>query len=153
MFDSIKGIIGDIAAGAIKDQRIALTKEQLTTLDLKLRDAISENARLSHRVIELENLVADRDAKIAQLQPVVNALDPKALEILKFFFDQSCNLSTQDIMRRFQLPMGVADYHTDTLLQRGLIQQTCFGVSSPFGEQPPMSAISGEGRKYIMQNV
>jgi hypothetical protein len=37
MFETIKGIIGDIAAGAMKDQRILLSQEQLITLDLKLR--------------------------------------------------------------------------------------------------------------------
>ena len=75
MFDTIKGIIGDIAAGAIKDQRIALSQEQLTALDAKLRDALSENARLSQRVMELEKLVADRDAKIESFQPSAD-LDP-----------------------------------------------------------------------------
>jgi hypothetical protein len=81
MFDTIKGIIGDIAAGAIKDQRIQLSQEQLTALDAKLREALSENENLSQRVTELEGLVAERDAKIAQLQPSAD-LDPFAFDIL-----------------------------------------------------------------------
>ena|SRR6266513_1560090 len=65
MFETIKGIIGDIAAGAIKDQRILLSQEQLTALDLKLCEALSENERLSQRVKELERLVAERQQQIA----------------------------------------------------------------------------------------
>ena len=60
MFDTIKGIIGDIAAGAIKDQRVALSREELTALDAKLREALSENENLSQRVTELEGLCSPR---------------------------------------------------------------------------------------------
>jgi superfamily II RNA helicase len=67
MFETIKGIIGDIAAGAIKDQRILLSQEQLIALDLKLREALSENERLSQRLKELERLVAERQRQIDQL--------------------------------------------------------------------------------------
>ena len=74
MFETIKGIIGDIAAGAVKDQRIALSKEQLSTLDFKLRDtseqlsvALRENAQLSLRITELEKLAEDQKSKIEQL--------------------------------------------------------------------------------------
>jgi hypothetical protein len=120
MFDTIKGIIGDIAAGVIKDQRIALSQEQLTALDAKLREALSENENLSQRVTELEGLVAERDAKIAQLQPSAD-LDPLAFEILKFFFNQSRDLSTKEVATQFSLPVGVAEFHADTLRQRSLI--------------------------------
>ena len=121
MFDTIKGIIGDIAAGAIKDQRIALSQEQLTALDAKLREALSENENLSQRVTELEGLVAERDAKIAQLQPSAD-LEPTAFAILKFFFEQSLDLSTTDIAAQFSLPIGIAEFHTDSLLEHRLIQ-------------------------------
>jgi hypothetical protein len=151
MFDTIKGIIGDIAAGEIKDQRIALSQEQLTALDAKLRDALSENARLSQRVMELEKLVADRDAKIGSLQPSPY-LDPFAFDILKFFFDQSRDLSADDAAAQFSLPIGVAQFHTDSLLERRFIQQTIIGVSTEFGEQPAMFAITSAGRKYVMQH-
>jgi len=123
MFDTIKGIIGDIAAGAIKDERIALSQDQLTALDHKLREALSENARLSQRVTELEQFVADRDAKIIQLQRSAD-LDPFASEILKFFFDESRDLSTREVAARFNMPIGVAEFHTDSLLELKLIQQT-----------------------------
>ena len=46
MFDTIKSIIGDIASGAVKDQRIALSQEQLGALDLKLREALDRIRQL-----------------------------------------------------------------------------------------------------------
>jgi uncharacterized protein with PIN domain len=51
MFETIKSIIGDIASGAVKDQRIALSHEQLSALDLKLHDAL---ARIRELEAELE---------------------------------------------------------------------------------------------------
>jgi hypothetical protein len=152
MLDTIKGIIGDIAAGAIKDQRIALSREQLNTLDAKLSDALSEVERLSRRVIELERLVAERDAKIAQLQPSAD-LDPSALEILRFFFNESRDLSVEEAATRFNTPIGVAQFHADTLLERGMIQQTTIGVfTDEYGDSPGIFAITAVGRKYVMQH-
>jgi uncharacterized protein with PIN domain len=54
MFDTIKSIVGDIASGAVKDQRIALSHEQLSALDLKLKEALAQNALLAQRTRELE---------------------------------------------------------------------------------------------------
>jgi hypothetical protein len=150
MFDTIKGIIGDIAAGAIKDQRIALSQEQLTALDAKLREALSENENLSQRVTELEGLVAERDAKIAQLQPSAD-LDPFAFEILKFFFNQSRDLSTKGVATQFSMPVGVAEFHADTLRERSLIELTSRGVSTESGMCPALFAITSAGRKYVME--
>ena len=58
MFDTIKSIVGDIASGAVKDQRIALSQEQLGTLDLKLKEALAQNALLTQRVSALESKLA-----------------------------------------------------------------------------------------------
>jgi uncharacterized protein with PIN domain len=70
MFDTLKAIIGDIASGAVKDQRIALSHEQLNALDLKLRDSLAEssalrsqNAVLTERVSELESKLRHAERK------------------------------------------------------------------------------------------
>ena len=64
MFDTIKSIIGDIATGAIKDQRIALSAEQLAALDRTLQETLAENATCNERVAELERLVTDQQAQL-----------------------------------------------------------------------------------------
>jgi hypothetical protein len=70
MFESIKGIIGDIASGAIKDQRIALSQEQLAALDAKLVSLAGEltasKARESNLATDNENL----RTRIQNLQPI-----------------------------------------------------------------------------------
>lgn len=85
MFETIKGVIGDLASGSIKDQRIALSQEQLAALDFKLRDALAEatvlrqraveseaeKATLRQRVAELEAANADLQAQLAAVQPTV----------------------------------------------------------------------------------
>jgi hypothetical protein len=53
---------------------------------------------------------------------------------------------------QFSLPIGVAQFHTDSLLERRFIQQTIIGVFTEFGEQPAMFAIPSAGRKYVMQH-
>ena len=79
MFESIKGIIGDIASGAIKDQRIALSQEQLTALESKLVSLAGEllNAKAIEkqsqaRIKKLESDNANINGKIERLQTVTD---------------------------------------------------------------------------------
>jgi hypothetical protein len=146
MFEAIKGIIGDIAAGTIKDQRIELSREQLAALDLKLRDTLAENTVLAKRVVQLEGLIKERNTEIAQLKSASpEKLDPKTLEILKFFFDRSDeDFPSEYIAHWFSLPQGVASYHVDTLRGRDLI--TLVGIA------PARFSIHPEGRRYIMEH-
>jgi hypothetical protein len=152
MFDTIKGIIGDIASGAVKEQRILLSQEQLAVLDRKLRDTLEEVSALRLRVRELDQLVADRDARIAELEPKGDRLDDQTFQILKFFFDQARDLSAQDIASQFGLSRGVAEFHKDSLAEKGFLHITVIGFESDFGAQPAMFAITSEGRKYVMQH-
>ena len=131
MFDTIKSIIGDIASGAVKDQRIALSQEQLSALDAKLRDALQDVSRLQKRVGELERAVADRDSHIAQLQPH-DSLDSAVADTLRFFFEQARDLSRDHIAARFHIPVGVAAFHIDVLAERGFVQLTVIGIFDGF---------------------
>jgi hypothetical protein len=78
-------------------------------------------------------------------------LDPFAFEILKFFFNQSRDLSTKEVATQFSMPVGVAEFHTDTLRERSLIELTRHGISIESGMHPALFAITSAGRKYVME--
>jgi hypothetical protein len=137
MFDTIKGIIGDIAAGAIKDQRIALSQEQLGALDLKLRDALSENTVLRKHVAELEQVVADRDARIQQLtvanqqQRYGNRMEIE--EQILLFLAQHARCTESAITQHLSIGDEKVRFHLQELERDGLI----FGAHDQ------------EGRRYL----
>jgi regulator of replication initiation timing len=68
MFDTLKSTIGDIASGAVKDQRIALSHEQLGALDLKLKDALTENSMLRSQNAVLARRVSELEAKLQRFE-------------------------------------------------------------------------------------
>jgi hypothetical protein len=70
MFDSIKSIIGDIASGASKDQRIALSQDQLVALDSKLKVLTEELAQSKSREAKLAIENADLRRELQHAQPV-----------------------------------------------------------------------------------
>ena len=91
MFEAIKGIIGDIAAGSIKDQRIALSQEQLIALNAKLEVLTGELANAHLRKAELQNRVSELQSDNANLrlqiqrhQPDAHGLTEEDIAALKF---------------------------------------------------------------------
>ena len=149
MFETIKGIIGDIAAGAIKDQRIALSQEQLTVLDAKLHDALSECDVLRQRVSELEQLSADREAQLQQLTEAQQRHDdrPEAeqriLLLLMAGSDGNRGQTIQQIAQQFQVGEQVVRLHLVDLKQADLIwPQNFLNRESEWH-------LSHEGRRYL----
>ncbi len=70
MFDSIKSIIGDIASGAIKDQRIALSESQLAALDSKLKVLAEELALSKSREAKLTTENTQLRQQLERAEPV-----------------------------------------------------------------------------------
>jgi hypothetical protein len=124
MFETIKGIIGDIAAGAIKDQRILLSQEQLIALDLKLREALSENERLSQRLKELERLVAERQRQIDQLNKATQPardLPEESEKMLVMFANSSRGITSDKVIVHMGFSQAKGDHYFDQLLKRKFV--------------------------------
>ncbi len=157
MFDTIKGIIGDIAAGAIKDQRIALSQEQLGALDLKLRESLhgvtilrAENARLSQHVTELEQLVADRDAQIQELtvtaqQPRTGDRTETENQIL-VFLSQHAGATDRAISAELGVSTEKIRFHVAELEQADFVYGQHF-----YTGQASHYHIGQEGRRYLIE--
>jgi hypothetical protein len=75
MFESIKGIIGDIASGAIKDQRIALSQEQLAALESKLVALAGELTASKARESKLASDNQQLRRQLEDSQPVAKPAD------------------------------------------------------------------------------
>jgi DNA-directed RNA polymerase specialized sigma subunit len=146
MFDTIKGVIGDIASGSVKDQRIALSHEQLTVLDGKFRDALEQVTLLTKRISQLEFDKANLEAQIQKFRPEIGTLDQQSKDILKFFFDRPDGLTSNEIAQRFKLSASAADYHVDVLFKRKFLQQLTMGMS-------PRCCINHNGREFVMTHA
>jgi DNA-binding transcriptional ArsR family regulator len=156
MFDTIKGIIGDIAAGSIKDQRIALSQEQLTALDHKLRDALAENTRFSQFVSELQKLVADRDAKIEQL---TTSADQQRLtrrsetdEKILLLLTNGRELTARQIASHLGISYDRTDVHLAALRDAELVYHHTYMRLEFEPERPPEWYLTNDGKHYLSQH-
>ncbi len=153
MFDTIRGIIGDIAAGAIKDQRILLSQDQLSALDLKLSEALSELGTLRQRVTELTELVGDRDAKIQQLEGAQKQQDQKrdtqaeqrVLVVLMDGTTSEHGLTLEQIMQQTGFSEQVTHLHLARLKGDNLILPRSFLT----GSRPQEWHLTKQGREYL----
>ena len=150
MFETIKAIIGDIAAGAIKDQRIALSQEQLAAVDLKLREALSENKGLRERVSALEQLVRGQDAQMKKLTAATQAqrtADLPEIEERILLTLASVEFMTEDaIAERLAVGHHVADHHLETLETAEMIwaEKVTYGA-------PRRWRLMSLGRDYLIE--
>lgn len=63
MIDSVRNILSDLASGKIKDERITLLADQLRDTERKLVDATGEISLLQSKIVELETIVENLEAK------------------------------------------------------------------------------------------
>jgi hypothetical protein len=150
------------AAELIKIQSLALAlqSEQLAIIE-KDSELVAENHGLKRKMLEMEHSHAEATAElqekhraeiakiIARDEEAKNALEPKTLEILKYFFDAGSDLNDIMIARKFGLSLSMAEYHTDTLITKKFIVQTTVG----FGPGSAAYGLTGIGREYVVKKV
>jgi DNA-binding transcriptional ArsR family regulator len=163
MFETIKGIIGDIAAGAIKDQRIALSQEQLTVLDARMREALEqlgasrrENTRLSQRVAELEQLVEDRDAQISQLtvpgdQPR-NGRRSETDEKILLLLTNGRELTARQIASQLGISLDRTEVHLAALRDAELVYHHSYIRLEFEPERPNEWYLTNDGKRYLAKH-
>jgi hypothetical protein len=85
-----------------------------------------------------------------------DALHPKAQEILLYLFKAAREVTEREITQKFQLEKSVAGYHLDELWKKKFITGNPVIILGGFGPErsapSPKYEITGEGRKYIVEN-
>jgi DNA-binding MarR family transcriptional regulator len=151
MFDSIKGIIGDLASGTVKDQRIALSQEQLTALDAKLKVLASELSEARSRISGLERENADLNQQLQHTKPV-RKLSKKEQSILLILAREGAGLTVEEVAHSIGEISSVAHHHCDELQSLGFIEQVRFRGEHRRIEGPDWGfALTKKGRKWIAE--
>jgi predicted transcriptional regulator len=164
MLDGTRNLLGDIASGKIKDERILLLADELRANDRKLSEATSEkevlqaeNAKLESQIIELESTITNLQERLRNAHLTTDELDPKANEILKIFFEATQPITAERIAQSVGLSVNEAKYHMDELGKRKFFQQA--------GAEPQMYRmgdrqtflstfqITSAGRKFYIEHV
>src|SRR5262245_30145035 len=115
MFDNIKGIIGDIGSGEIKGQRIALSQEQLSTLDLKLKVLSGKLSEAQRKIVLLEAENAYLKEQVQSLQ--LGGLPKETGDILRYLFDLGRDASIEHLAQHFGLEMSVVEFRIEELIE------------------------------------
>ena len=141
-----------IASGTgVAEDVVYLLESKVTTLAWQISELEKQNARLQE---ENHRLAVELSQLQVHAHPGGNGddLDPKAGEILKYFYDQNRDVSDFEIATHFQLDMKTASKHTEVLLKKRLIEVTWEEIQTWHGNCPPLFCIVDAGRNYIKTN-
>ena len=154
MFQSIKGVIGDIASGAVKNERIALSQEQLTVLDRKLREAVEEVASLNERVLKLESENASLKAQLQQThRSTGDDLGAVETSILKLLHSLYPKLPTrEEFLSTMKLKEVDLDYSLRRLIDRGFMRWPVGGLWYDGHQNPDGYSITDRGIDVIRKH-
>jgi Zn-finger domain-containing protein len=116
-----------------------LLTEQVAALESEYAHLKAENANLKMQ-LKLSSREGDE-------------LSRDTIKILKLFFDRAGDISTEEIVKSFNLKPSVADYHVDVLLKKKLIRETTAGMQTIFGLGASKFGLTSLGRRYVLENT
>ena len=158
--DTVKDVVRIATTAGLAKDVIDLLQAKTTLLTEQVAALQEENTTLLR---ENRNLATENQQLKTQLQnarPKGDGLEPKTQEILKYFFDNAREISVAEIARRFNMNLGVANYHTDALSEKKLISYCSvgmvimggFGDDSDGGDDSMKYDITAKGRKYVFES-
>ncbi len=152
IFSEIERLITEHGSATILRERLALAADQYAALERKLSELQSENETLRAQLKQsqeenekLKKLIPSRSGK-------PNDFDETTHRILKIFFNQSDDVSVDQVAQQIGVEQGIVEYHFDLMREACFIIQTRVGIETFGGSSPPMYGITPEGRKYVVQN-
>jgi hypothetical protein len=105
-----------------------------------------ELAKLRGEIETRDRIVSELRAKLEVFERN-DAIDAETVRVLKLFFDERREISSEEISLIFDMKSSVADFHIDDLGRRGLIVQnrdTKFHL--------PAFVITADGRAFIFKH-
>ena len=150
--------MGTAAAETVKEiVRIAasagLAKDTITLMEKKAASLTEQIATLESEYANLRSENANLRAQLRLLPEEGEELSRDTIKILKLFFDRACDISTEEILKSFNLKPSVGDYHIDVLLKKKFIRETTVGMQSIFGSSVSKFGLTTLGRRYILENT
>jgi hypothetical protein len=145
-------LINEHGSSTILKERILLINDKYEVLQTKLELSEKENAQLRKENEEFRNKLEALECKN---QVEVSKLPEAQINLLKVLFNNTDGVDEKVLANELQVDLGTLNYHTDELLEGGLIDHPGFTMANSFTGEPGSCYhnISKEGRKYLIEVV
>jgi hypothetical protein len=129
-----------------------LAKDAITLLEKKAVLLAEQVAALESEQAGLRAENANLKAQLRLLPEEGEELSGDTKKILKLFCDRACDISTEEILKSFNLKPSVGDYHIDVLLKKKFIRETTSEMLEPSGFGVSKFGLTTLGRRYVLEH-
>lgn len=128
------------------DKKITLLTEEISSLQLRLDQSLSENSDLKQKIGYLEQ-------QLQSLCPKDDGLKEDTKAILKFLFNAGRPISPDYLASQMRMQQSVMDYHIDLLYGRKFVKTVGMTVVMHGVKHRGQIEISKDGRAYCVENI
>ncbi|MBI5559314.1 MAG: helix-turn-helix transcriptional regulator [Deltaproteobacteria bacterium] len=156
LLDGFEKLINEHGSATILRERIALANDKFSSLEQKLFDSELREKNLNSENKALKSDLEKATKEINRLTKIIESSQkeqsvnkPKEIEeqILKHFFDTNQEFYVSNIASRFNISVGVAEYHINNLKKVGFIGDLLSSMDNT------RYYITDRGREYIVANT
>jgi len=168
MLDDFRNFFGDVLSGKMKDERIALTKQESDILRLKTEGLTDEVTSLREERVSLRLKMEDQTALITNLRAQLEERDKLIAELkrpkskvpdgfdevtkrIAQFMAEHDGVSHEEISGGLGISLADVRFHVGALISARMAEQVSIGFVSDFGSSPPSYDLLQPGRAYARQ--
>ncbi|WP_028863895.1 winged helix-turn-helix domain-containing protein [Psychromonas aquimarina] len=155
MLSMFEKLINEHGSSTILKERITLINDKYEILQTKLDLSEKENSQLKKDNEKLENKLKEYENQLSEQSNQIIKLPEIQISLLNVLFANTDGVDERLLAEKLNIDLGTLNYHTDKLLEKGLISHPGFIMGNSFtGESGSCEHyISKEGRKYLMEVV
>lgn len=155
MLEMFEKIINEHGSSVILKERIELINDKYEALEAKLENSLKENELLRKENDLLSTQLKEYQLNSEAQKAKSDSLPETQQSILKILFSNNDGVDENSLARQINLDMGSLGYHTDELLEKGLIEEPGMNMGNSFTGEPGYLThyISKDGRKYVVEII
>ena len=148
-------LINEHGSAVILKERIELINDKYEALQTKLENSLKENELLKKENKLLSSQLREYEQNSEAQKGKTFSLSKEQQNILKILFPNNDGLEESALAQKLSIDMGTLSYHTDELLEKGLIEEPGMTMGNSFtGESGYfIHCISKYGRKYVVETI
>lgn len=155
MLDMFEKLINEHGSAVILKERIELINDKYEALQSKLENSLKENELLKkeNRLLTSKLKEYEQNSEAQKEKPL--SLSDEQKRILKVLFSSNDGVDERSLAQNLSIDMGALNYHTDELLEKGLIEEPGMTMGNSFTGEPGYFThyISKNGRKYVVETI
>ena len=155
MLDMFEKLINEHGSSVILKERIKLINDKYEAIETKLENTVKENEVLKKEIKLLSAQLKEYQLN-SEAQKIKTDLLPEAQKnILNILFSNNDGVDESSLASQINIDIGTLDYHTDELLDKGLIEEPGMTMGNSFTGEAGYSThyISKKGRKYVVEII